>query len=61
MGMATMCTDVEISRENGKIELTGEPTEKAIVSKALDEGQNKNELYNVMKRVKDIPFDSSRK
>ena len=61
MGMATMCTDVEISRENGKTELTGEPTEKAIVSKALDEGQNKNELYNVMRRVKDIPFDSSRK
>ena len=61
MGMATMCTDVEISKENGKIELTGEPTEKAIVSKALEEGQNKNELYNVMKRVKDIPFDSSRK
>ena len=61
MGMATMCTDVEISRENGKMELTGEPTEKAIVNKALDEGQNKNELYNVMKRVKDIPFDSSRK
>ena len=61
MGMATMCTDVEISRENGKIELTGEPTENAIVSKALDEGQNKSELYNVMRRVKDIPFDSSRK
>ena len=61
MGMATMCTDVEISKENGKMELTGEPTEKAIVSKALDEGQNKNELYGVMKRVKDIPFDSSRK
>ena len=61
MGMATMCTDVEISKEDGKIELTGEPTEKAIVSKALDEGQNKNELYNVMRRVKDIPFDSSRK
>ena len=61
MGMATMCTDVEISRENGRIELTGEPTENAIVSKALDEGQNKNELYNVMRRVKDIPFDSSRK
>ena len=61
MEMATMCTDVEISKENGKMELTGEPTEKAIISKALDEGQNKNELYNVMKRVKDIPFDSSRK
>ena len=61
IGMTTMCTDVEISRENRKIELTGEPTEKAIVNKALDEGQNKIELYNVMKRVKDIPFDSSRK
>ena len=61
MGMATMCTDVEISREKGKIELTGEPTEVAIVSRALEEGQNKQELYNVMARVKDIPFDSNRK
>ena len=61
MGMATMCTDVEISKENGKIELIGEPTEKAIVNKALDEWQNKNELYNIMRRVKDLPFDSSRK
>lgn len=61
MGMATMCTDVEISAENGKLELTGEPTELAIVNKALEQGQNKNYLYNVMKRVKDIPFDSNRK
>ena len=61
MGMATMCTDVEILKENGKIELTGEPTEAAIVNRALEEGQNKNELYNIMKRVKDIPFDSDRK
>ena len=61
MSMATMCTDVEITKKNGKLELTGEPTEKAIVCKALDEGQNKNELYNIMKRVNDIPFDSNRK
>ena len=61
MGLATMCTDVEISRKNGKIELTGEPTEVAIVNKALEEGQNKQELYNVMIRVNDIPFDSNRK
>ncbi len=61
MGMAAMCTDVEISVEKGKLELTGEPTEVAIVNKALEQGQNKNELYNVMKRVKDIPFDSNRK
>lgn len=61
MGMATMCTDVEISKEKGKLELTGEPTEIAIVNRALEEGQNKQELYNVMTRVKDIPFDSNRK
>ena len=61
MGLATMCTDVEISRKNVKIEVTGEPTEVAIVNKALEEGQNKQELYNVMIRVNDIPFDSNRK
>ena len=51
--LATMCTDVE--------GLTGEPTEVAIVGRAIKEGINKQELYQNMKRVADIPFDSSRK
>ena len=73
--LATMCTDVEINNsltkgviiKNEKVtqkpheQLTGEPTEVAIVDRALREGINKQELYQNMQRVADIPFDSSRK
>ena len=57
--LGAMCTDVEIS-ETSK-ELTGEPTEVAIVDRALKEKIHKQELYQIMKRVDDIPFDSNRK
>lgn len=56
--LASMCTDVEIGH---KLDLTGEPTEIAIVEKALNEGINKQNLYQTMERVTDIPFDSERK
>lgn len=61
MSLATMCTDVEVGNEGGRTVVSGEPTEVAIVNKALEEGANKQELYQVMNRVKDIPFDSNRK
>ncbi len=61
LGLATMCTDVDVFNENGKIQVNGEPTEVAIVNKALEVGQNKQELYNQMRRIADIPFDSNRK
>ncbi len=61
MQLATMCTDVDVFQNNGKIEVNGEPTEVAIVNKALELGENKEQLYNVMNRVADIPFDSNRK
>ena len=61
--LAAMCTDVEINsnslRKNEQ--LTGEPTEVAIVDRALSEGIDKQELYTTMKRIADIPFDSNRK
>ncbi len=61
LGLATMCTDVDVFTENGKTQVNGEPTEVAIVNKALEVGQNKQELYNQMRRIADIPFDSNRK
>ena len=61
LGLATMCTDVDVFTENGKIQVNGEPTEVAIVNRALEVGQNKQELYNQMRRIADIPFDSNRK
>ncbi len=59
--LATMCTDVEIYEQAGKTKANGEPTELAIVNKALEMGENKQELYKTMERIADIPFDSSRK
>ena len=59
--LASMCTDCNISFDNGSVLVNGEPTEKAIVNKALEYGDNKNELYREEKRLADIPFDSKRK
>ncbi len=61
LSLGAMCTDVEVSKNGRKIEVSGEPTEVAIVNKALEEGENKEQLYQVMERVADVPFDSSRK
>ena len=59
--LAMMCTDVEYKYEKGKKELIGEPTEKAIVEHGLSRGLNKEELYEKMERIAEIPFDSNRK
>ena len=66
--LGTMCTDCIITRGTkkgqtlfGPPEVDGEPTERAIVQKALDFGQNKNELYQMYERIADIPFNSERK
>lgn len=56
--LGTMCTDVQI-QNNGKI--MGDPTEVAIVEKAISVSKNKNELYAKYPKVSEIPFDSNRK
>ena len=70
---ATLCTDCEISVENGSrivsgeptekaiVEESGEPTEKAIVEESINLGTVKNDLEILMPRVNEIPFDSNRK
>lgn len=59
--LGTMCTDVSISIENGIKQATGEATEVAIANSAIQCGKDRDELYQTMKRIKDIPFDSERK
>lgn len=59
--LATMCTDVEISYEDGKANVSGDPTEIAIVEESYKLGKTKKSLYNQYERINDIPFDSSRK
>lgn len=56
--LGTMCTDSNIT---GSGEVTGDPTENAIVIKALEYGINKENLYKDMERIGEIPFDSDRK
>ncbi len=55
--LGTMCTDCEIS----EMKVTGDPTEVAIVNKALEYGISKQRLYSNMERINEIPFDSDRK
>ena len=55
--LGAMCNDCKINNNSS----TGVPTESAIVNIALKYGINKNSLYNKMKRVNEVPFDSDRK
>ena len=56
--LVTMCTDSTVLSSG---EITGDPTENAIVSRALSLGINKETLYKDMERIGEIPFDSDRK
>lgn len=53
-----LCSDAEID-ENG--EVTGEPTEAALVAWSGKLGQDKNQLKKERARVMEAPFDSGRK
>lgn len=53
-----LCSDAEVN-ENG--EISGEPTEAALVGYALKKGINKREIASEYKRVGEAPFDSMRK
>lgn len=59
--LGTMCTDTTEERINGKLGFVGEATEVAISNAAMEEGVSKSFLYDEMKRINDIPFDSIRK
>ena len=54
---ACMCTNCNIS----KSQVTGNPSEIAIVEYALKQGINRALLYNEYPRISEIPFDSKRK
>ncbi len=59
--LASMCTDCDIIYNKNKLDIKGEPTEVALVEGALKYNKNKTELYKLMPRVNEIPFDSERK
>ncbi len=55
---ASLCCDAKVS---GKNKVTGEPTEKAIMSAAEDAGINTRKLQETCLRVSEKPFSSERK
>ena len=59
--LGCMCTDSQIIVKEGKMEAEGEATENAIVNAGLSNGKNKENLYKIMQRINEIPFDSERK
>ena len=58
LAYSALCTDCSIMKD---YKVIGEPTEKALVEKALEIGEDKRILEEQMKRVSEIPFDSRRK
>ena len=59
--LATLCTDCDINVESGVPQVSGEPTEKAIVEECINMGTVKDKLENFMPRINEIPLDSNRK
>ena len=59
--LASLCTDCDISVENGEKIVTGEATEKAIVDEGVNIGKGKDELEKDFPRIHEVPFDSNRK
>lgn len=58
---AALCTNCRSQKKRAGVTVTGEPTEKAIFEAALKNGFDPAKEGAVYKRIKEIPFDSSRK
>lgn len=58
---AIHCTDAHLNEQGQEIQLTGDPTETALVALGLSLGMNKNEMDHTAPRIAEAPFDSDRK
>lgn len=56
--LASLCNN---SKVDSKLNILGLPTENALICAAIKHGKNKNELEKQYPRVKEIPFESSKK
>lgn len=57
----TACSNAEITLEDGKEKIVGDPTEAAIIRLLHDEGLMRKDVENHYPRVHELPFDSTRK
>ncbi|HKM00339.1 MAG TPA: calcium-translocating P-type ATPase, PMCA-type [Mobilitalea sp.] len=58
---ASLCNDALLQLEKGQPIISGEPTEKALIMAAYNNGINKSNIDSTYKRIYEIPFDSARK
>ncbi|HNR28686.1 MAG TPA: calcium-translocating P-type ATPase, PMCA-type [Bacteroidales bacterium] len=60
--VSLLCSDAHLKMlPDGKREMSGDPTETAIIEAGLGVNLNKNELERQFPRVEEVPFDSERK
>ena len=59
--LGAMCNNSSIKYENGKFVAYGSPTESAITNAGLENNITQEELCRKMPRLKEIPFESTRK
>lgn len=58
---ASLDSDAKLKQENNKWEIIGDPTEGALITLSEKAGLSNETLNDEFKRVKEYPFDSSRK
>ncbi|MEJ5169392.1 MAG: HAD-IC family P-type ATPase [Fimbriimonadales bacterium] len=55
---AALCNDAAIHLEGGKLEVSGDPTELALVAAALRAGVAVDRLRRELRKIAEVPFDS---
>lgn len=61
LSFASLCCNCTVDKSAEKMVVSGDPTENAIVSAAMDMGIDKDALERRSPRVLEVPFDSGRK
>ena len=56
-----LCNNTKNGTEDGKLKVTGDPTETALIDLGLKFSLNKNEIEKSEIRIDELPFDSDRK
>lgn len=61
--LATLCSNAQLSEneETGELEVVGNPTEGALVRALAEYGEDRERLEKAYPRLREVPFDSSRK
>ena len=59
--IGTVCNNAQVEMGGSISQITGDPTEAALIAVAMKAGIDKNSLLKEYKIIKEVPFDSGRK